>query len=352
MLTNKMNMMKKATTIIALILICFMSFSQSIYIDYNKGFDSNTGTLDHPLKTIAGALNRIDTTSTEPVKLVMLPGIYYIDETIHIKLKTENLNNRQLTIEALYLPDDEKWEPELMPIILTTAKPDTSFGSIYSSVGLMIDMNHVTIKGIKFTGNPYPHIPCYPIARENIELHDLVVSQCMFVGNTDASYIQVGVIAHGDLTAIRNCVFYGCGNAVVFWLANKEKKFGNEIANSIVYNCDNGVWTSDADSAFVFQNNIISNCKFPFIKNYYNQSIYTFTNSVIAGNENYIAEWTNDGIVPGNYEIIEDNMMKEGAVDLVFAKRGSGKLEKRYLHPKDQSLGCSIGAGLFLNDKR
>lgn len=45
-----------------------------------------------------------------------------------------------------------------------------------------------------------------------------------------------------------------------------------------------------------------------------------------------------DEIVSANYKIIEDNMIW-GAVDLVFSERGHGKLEQRYLHPKDLSLG-------------
>jgi len=302
-----------------------------LFIDYNSGTDVNIGTYDKPLKTINEALNRIDSNSSESVRLILLPGIYYVDRTIRVKSKGHFSTTNRLSIEALYLPDNQKWKPELMPVILTTAKPDTNFQFVYSAVGLMVDMEHLSIRGLKFVGHPYPQIPCYPIGRENAKLNDLEVSQCMFVGNLDASYIQVGVIVNGSNTMVDHCVFYGCNNATVFWQSDNGKKQNNQIKYSIICNAKNAVWASDADSGFIFDHNIVSKCKYFFLKNYYNETVYSFSSSIITENENYTGKWTEAGVVPDNFKIIEDKIIKEGKIELVSVKAGEEYIDKRYL---------------------
>lgn len=331
-------------------LICEISYSKDLYIDYNFGSDSNIGAFDNPLKTINTALNKIDSACSESVRLILLPGIYYIDKTIRIKSKGNFSNSNKLSIEALYLPDDDNWKPELMPVLLTTSKADTNFKFVYSSVGLMVDMDHVSIKGLKFMGNPYPQTPCYPIGKENGKISDLEVSQCMFVGNTDASYIQVAVLTNGSNTIIDHCIFYGCNNAAIFWQKDGGKKQNNAVKYSIIYKCKNAVWASDADSGFIFHHNIVSQCKYFFLKNFYNQTVYSFSSSIIADNEYFTGKWTKTGIVPDDYEIIMDKVIKEGKIEFVDVEAGDGKIDKRYLHPAKDSLGFEIGAGLFKNN--
>ena len=340
-------MKKKITLMIAFALIAKISIAKDLYIDYNFGVDSNVGTIDRPLKTINEALNKIDSTISQPVKLILFPGIYYIDKTIRIKSKGRFDKVNRLSIEAFYMPDDDKWNPGLMPVLLTTAKPDTNFYFVYSSVGLMVDMEHVTIKGLKFAGQPYPQIPCYPIGRENAKYKDLEVSQCMFVGNLDASYIQVGVLVNGSNVIIDHCVFYGCNNSAVFWKSDNGKKQNNEMKYCIIYKCKHGVWASDSDSGFIFHHNIVSKCDYFFIKNYYNEAVYSFSSSIIVENENYTGKWTDSGFVPENYKINEDKIIKDGKIDLVSVQAGENSIDKRYLQPLQGTLGFDIGAGLF-----
>lgn len=343
-------MRKKFALIIAFVLICKIGSAKDLYIDYNLGLDSNVGTIDKPLKTINEALKRIDFKSSESVRLILLPGIYYIDETIMIKPEGQFTNTNRLSIEALYLPDDEKWKPGLMPILLTAAKSDTAFDFV-NCVGLKIEMSHVSLKGLKFTGQPYPQMYCFPIARDNPKFVDLEISQCMFVGNNDASSIQVGIIVHGSKTVIDHCIFYGCNNAVVFFLSNNGEKKNNEIKNTIIYNSNQAVWVSDADSGFVFDHNIITKCRHAFVKNHYNETIYSLSSSIITDNQNYLTTSDASGkLVSDSYKINEDNLIKEGNISLVQVAVGEN-FDKRYLHPINGTLGSGLGAGLFKNRK-
>jgi hypothetical protein len=281
------------------------------------------------------------------VRLILFHGIYYIDKTIRIRSKGHFNNLNRLSIEALCLPDDEEWKPELMPVLLTLAKPDTNF-DFFCTVGLMVDMEHISIKGLKFTGHPYPQIPCYPIGRENAEYTDLEVSQCVFVGNTDVSYIQVGVLTNGSSTIIDHCVFYNCGNAAVFWHSDNGKKQNNGIKYSIIYGAkEAAIWASDADTGFIFHHNIITKCTYAFVKNFYNKASYSLSSSIITENQNYTGIWTESGLVPENYVINENKVIKEGEINLVDVKVGEYFIDKRYLHPIQGTLGFEIGAGLF-----
>lgn len=332
---------------IAFALICEISNAKDLYIDYNLGNNNNIGSIDKPLKTIDKALSLIESGSSESVRLILLPGIYYIDKTIRLKSNGQFSNSNRLSIEALYLPGDSTWKPELMPILLTAAKPETHFG-FDCCVGLKIEMDHVSLKGLKYTGQPYPNRFSFPVARDNPKYCDLEVSQCVFVGNSDASVIQVGIIVHGSRTVIDHCVFYGCNNGVVFYLSDNGKKVNNEITNSIIYNTKYAaVWVSDADSGFVFDHNIISKCEDAFVRNYYNKTIYSLSSSIITENKYYTSTSDVSGnLAPDNYEINENNIIKDGTINLVKVDVGE-KFDIKYLHPVKGTLGYDLGAGLF-----
>jgi len=109
-------------------------------------------------------------------------------------------------------------------------------------------------------------------------------------------------LVNGSNTIIDRCVFYGCNNAAVFWQSDNGKKQNNEVKYCIIYKCKHAVWASDADSGFIFHHNIVSQCKYFFLKNFYNETVYSFSSSVITENENYIGKWTKTGIVTDDYK--------------------------------------------------
>lgn len=237
-----------------------------------------------------------------------------------------------------------------MPVIISTAKKG-ELPEYYNFVAaFLINENRVTIRGLKFHGYFYPNTRYFPIARFNKAKTDLLVEQCMFVGDRDASHIQVGIIAHGDEIKIDHCVFYNAKNAIVYWQdSGNGSKTGNSFTNNIVYGAfQTAVWFGWPDNDFIFENNIITNCKYAIIKNSFNGTKYSMDNSIIVNNQFYQGIADNSGVRPGEFEINENNVSKEGEITLkLIAENVDEPLPVDYLHVVPGTHGYKIGAGLF-----
>ncbi len=323
--------------------------AQAIYVDSNTGDDNNAGTEDAPVYSIHKAAEIIKSNSNDIYIVKINPGIYVLDSFVSIATDKDMTDNR-IVIEAGILPDDRSWKPEKMPIIISTSKKGEVPGEDYHFVvSFLINESHVTIRGLKFPGYYYPNTRYFPIARFNKAKTDLFVEQCLFVGDEDASHLQVGIIAHGNEIMADHCVFYNVRNSVVFWQnAGGGIKTGNGITNSIIFGAtQSGVWTADADRNFVFENNIVSDCKHAWIKNSYNTTRYAINNCIIVNNEHYQAVAGNT-VVPQAFEIEENDVIKEGDISLRPKDAVThNPLPIDYLHIMPNALGYDMGAGLF-----
>jgi hypothetical protein len=178
----------------------------------------------------------------------------------------------------------------------------------------------------------------------------------MFVGDENISQIQAGVIAHGNDVIIDHCVFYKLRNTVVFYQESGDGiKTGNGITNSIIFGAKQGVWTAWPDKDFKFENNIVSNCKHVWVKNYFNTAkSYSINNCIIVNNQYYKVISDSLGMLaPGEFEIKETNVIKEGEISLRLIENNVDKpLPVDYLHVIPGSLGYNMGAGLFKNRKQ
>ena len=173
------------------------------------------------------------------------------------------MTNKHLVIEASILPDDESWKPDKMPVITSRAMKGEIPIHFNFVVSFLIEESHIIIRGIKFHGYFYPHVRYFPVARFNKTKTDLLVEQCMFIGDANISQIQAGVIAHGNEVEIDQCIFYKIRNTVVFFLdSGNGIKYGNGITNSIIYGTYQAVWTVSPDNDFRFENNVVSNCRY------------------------------------------------------------------------------------------
>jgi hypothetical protein len=283
------------------------------------------------------------------------PGIYVLES--HIPVSTEKeMTDKRITIEASVLPDDKSWTPEQMPVIVSRSKKGEIPESNNFVVSFLIDENHITIRGIKFHGYFYPNTRYFPIARFNKTKTDLLVEQCVFVGDEDISQIQAGIIANGNEISVNHCIFYKLRNTVVFFQDSGDGiKTGNGITNSIIYGANQGVWTACPDKDFKFENNIVSNCKNFWVKNYFNTTkTYSIDNCLIVNNQYYRMIADSAGLlVPGEFEIEEKNVTKTGEISLRTIKNDVDKpLPIDYLHIIPGTPGYDIGAGLFMNKKR
>lgn len=340
---------------ICLFLIQFhLAYSQAVYVDSQSGNDNNSGAKNAPLCSVQKAMEIIQSRDNEIHTMKINPGIYILEHPVSVAT-SKSLADKRLVIEASILPGDSLWQPEKMPVLVSQS-PKGEISDYYHFVaGFLINESHVTIRGLKFPGYFYPNARYFPIARLNKAGTDLLVEQCMFIGDDDVSHLQVGVIAHGNEVKIDHCIFYGARNSVVFWQdSGGGAKTGNSLTNSIIYGASqSAVWTAWSDKDFLFENNIVSNCKHFWIKNADNPTRYALKNCVVVNNEHYQA-LAGDTVTPQAFEIDEVNIIKEGKI-LLRKKPDNvdNPLAVDYLHVIPNSLGDEIDAGLFKNnDKR
>lgn len=341
---------KKLLFIALFVCMCDLAvYAQAIYVDSNIGDDNNTGTQEAPLYSIPQAVEIIKSSSNDIYTIKINPGIYVLDSPLSIATN-KNMTDKRIVIEAGILPDDRAWTPEKMPIVISTSKKGEVPGQNYHFVvAFLINESHVTIRGLKFPGYYYPNTRYFPIARFNKSKTDLFVEQCLFVGDEDASHLQVGIIAHGNEIIADHCVFYNVRNSVVFWQhAGDGIKHGNGITNSIIFGAtQSGVWTADPDRDFLFENNIVSDCKYAWVKNSYNTTRYSINNCIFVNNQHYQAIAGNT-VAPQTFTVEENNVIKEGTI--VLRQKEDvihNPLPIDYLHTLPNTLGHDMGAGLF-----
>ena len=191
-------------------------------------------------------------TGNDPVTLKLGPGLYPIQTNLTIESNKNLTNKNRLTIEASILPDDSTWRQEDMPTIISTSLPE-NMGGEKCTCTFNVKADHVTIRGIKFLGNPSLTAKHFPIYRPNDSLTDLKVTQCVFLGDEDALPVQVAVMVSGHNTEIEYCVFSNCRWAAIFFYA---EGWNVPIKNSCMHHCivtdcyGGAIWTSLVDSDF------------------------------------------------------------------------------------------------------
>jgi hypothetical protein len=347
----------KTTKLIAILaFICHLTVhGQAVYVDCNTGDDKYAGTKEAPFFSIQKATEVASSRNNNIYDIKINPGIYVLDK--HISVATEKvMTDKRIVIEASILPDDTLWTPEKMPVIITRSKKgeinekdlfikDNWITSFY------INESHVTIRGLKFLGYNYPVNFYYPIARFNKAKTDLLVEQCMFLGDLQTSVIQVGIIAHGDSVRVEHCIFYNANNSVVYWKHSENGiKVGNSMTNCVVYGATvSAIWTASPDKNFIYKNNIVANCNFFWVKEASTTGLYSIDSCVIVNNQHY----NGDGnLNPLNYAMNETNVIKEGNISLRLIKTIIEPCPIDHLHVLPNTLGYNLGAGLFKNRKQ
>jgi hypothetical protein len=341
--------MEKTLFISLLTFFCYLTVhTQAVYVDSNIGDDKNPGTKEAPVFSIQKAAEIIRSRDNNIYSMKINPGIYVLGS--HVSVATEKMmTDKRIVIEASVLPDDTSWTPEKMPVIASKAIKGEILERPHWVVCFLVNESHVTIRGIKFHGYFYPHTRYFPIARNNKTKTDLLVEQCMFVGDANISQIQVGVIAFENEIKVDHCVFYKVRNAVVFG--------GNEgsFTNSIIFGTSQAIWTGSPDKGFKFKNNIVSNCRYVWVNNDFNTTKCSIDNCVIVNNQYYKGIPDKVRLSPGEFEINENNVIKKGEISLrltgnddkPFLDEVDKPLPIDYMHIIPGSLGYDMRAGLF-----
>lgn len=340
------------TNIISFIICLFFATltqtlsAQELYVDPINGQDTQTGSAEEPLASLAAAVYRANNyTGTGSIRIRLFPGLYTLDNKIPINPLRVMSDTAVYSIEAVTMPDDQEWSPDKMPIIQSVS-PNNSETQFPHATGLLVSTAHVKIQGLKFLGNSNPGVSYYyPISKENPALEDLEVSQCYFVGNKESAPIQGGVWAHGPKNSVTHCIFYECRNAVLFFQNVRDFT----IANSIIFGAyESAFWFGPEDVPFTFTNNVIADCHYFLVGPQDLKYSSAFTHSVIANNAHEVGYWSGEQqkvVAMKSPSIEEKDIVKRGKISLV--RNESVQLPENHLHLAPGSTGLDLQTGVF-----
>ena len=94
----------------------------TVNVDPATGADTNSGTKESPLRTLAEAARRVNQTDgTGPMTVILSEGVYAVGETATFKPERRSFTETdRLTIRAEVLPDDPDWHTGRMPTLIHT----------------------------------------------------------------------------------------------------------------------------------------------------------------------------------------------------------------------------------------
>ena len=327
--------------------------AETVYVDARNGSDGNPGTKDKPLQTIGQVAQMVNnSTGPGPTTIKIAPGIYNLAESVEFSGTGQYTEKERLVIEAAILPDDPQWKPALMPVILSTEDPrrQDNLGGLTGTYGITIGVSHVTIRGLKFLGNPLLRNWHNCISRIGDNLDDLLVTQCMFMGNRDVIGIYSAVLATGNGFVVDHCIFLNCHACTVFWdgprgIAGRNCAMRYCIVDGAYIS---GVWTCQTAEDFEFHHNIVTRSEYFWMRKRIDNPVkYRVHDCVVAGNRYYSGygvESGPTGLTGDEVTYEETNIIREGRVILEKDRK-----VRNYLHPVSGSPGSDLGAGLFTN---
>jgi hypothetical protein len=338
----------------------------TIYLNPAEGADTNSGAKGSPLKTLAEAARRVSKSEgTGPMTVVLSEGVYAVGETATFKPARRIFTETdRLTIRAEVLPDDPNWHTGRMPTLIHTLP----LGGNDLVFGMLMETNHVTIRGLKLLGAPVVETPergmlvrVYPIGRRGRQWADLEIAQCLFAGDKVTSPNHLGILAHGMGINVHHCIFYNAKLTVVYWTGGSR---GHSMRNCFVHGAyGSGIWTTEIADDFDFRDNVIANGNYVWTHQSdasagaqksstpttpeRRQAHYKVVNSLFAANKKMACSGTGaelgfKDIDSSFLELINTKVSGQSvAVELDATK-------KNYLHPMNETEAAKIGAGLFM----
>jgi hypothetical protein len=331
--------------------------AELLYVDDTNGNDAYTGTEDKPLRSIARAAAIVNNSKEPgPTTIRIKPGAYCIAETVVFENSRGYSENQRLIIEATVLPDEKNWTPAVMPVMLSIVKGEGSSTEKHA-IAIRVEVNHATVRGIKFLGNPRPRTWGYSIFRMNKGLDDLVVTQCLFVGDEQALPYNCPICANGQGLVVEHCIFYKCDIPAIFWDAEGGVSRGNAMRYCIVDGADiAAVWTCQTDSDFDFHHNIITRGQYFWMRAPNNKKKYIVRDCIVTDNKydsGFGTAAAIDGQAGPEVTFDERNVIRTGKIQLqkalVTPEALSVVRPRGYLHIVPETPGSELGAGLFKN---
>ena len=324
--------------------------AETLYVDGRGGNDVNPCTKEKPIRTVGHAAAMVNSkTEGGPTTIKMAPGVYNLTECVVFENTRPYTEQDRLVIEATILPDDPNWKPALMPVILSTEdprKPEKLDGRT-ETYSLQIKISHITIRGLKFLGNPLLNNWHCCVSRIGKNLDDLVVTQCMFVGEKDGLDIYCATLATGDRFVLEHNIFHNCHACVVFWdgpegIAGKGCEMKYCIMDGAYIS---GVWTCQTKENFEFHNNIVTGSEYFWMRKEGDKQRYRLHDCIVTENRYYSGYGIESGPIGQTGPEVsydEEDITKEGKIILE-----KDKGVRNYLHVAGGTPGSELGAGLF-----
>jgi hypothetical protein len=327
-----------------------MATAEVLYVDGRLGQDNQTGTQSQPLKTLAQAAQRInESPASGPTTIKVAPGVYYLDRSVLIENGRNYTEQDRLTIEAAVVPDDPNWSPALMPVLLSVEDPRQS-GNLTGrteTYSIVVQNSHVTIRGLRFLGNPLPNNWHCCVSRIGRELDDLLVTQCLFLGDSAGLDIYCAALATGDRFQVDHNIFRQCHACVVFW-DGPEGIGGKQCAMRycLVEGASlSGVWTCRTKHDLEFHHNVVTGSEYFWMRRAGDSIQYRLRDCVVTDARHYSGYGVDSGATgPTGPEVTyeEHNVIRQGRIILETDKRSQS-----CLHVAPGTLGSDLGAGLF-----
>jgi acetyl esterase/lipase len=346
--------------ILAVAILTQGAIAEVLYVNSASGNDLYPGTKENPVRTIARAAAIVnDGNEPGPTTIKITPGAYCVTDMVVFENSRQYTKEKRFIIEATVLPNDPNWTPALMPVVLSTVKGGGSDTEKHA-IALKIEVNHATVRGIKFLGNPRPRTWGYSIFRSGKGLEDLVVAQCLFVGDEQAMPYNCPICANGQSLVVDHCVFYECDIPAIFWDAEGGVSKGNAMRYCIVDGADiAAVWTCQTAEDFQFHHNIVTHGQYFWMRAPNNRKKYCISDCVVTDNK-YNSGYGTAAKIYGQtgpeVTFEEKNVIREGTIQLeeaiVTASALSVVRPRGYLHIISGTLGSDLGAGLFTESVR
>jgi len=253
-----------------------LAAGNEIYVHPATGADANSGAKASPLRTLAEAGRRVSQSAgAGPMTVVLAKGIHVVGESMLLRPQKRSFSAvNRLTIRAEFLPDDPGWTADGMPTLIFTipftdpptwnGRPDAAGGA---ADGILIEMSHVSILGLKFLGLPVLEGPrpgierrLYGINRSSREFEDLEIGHCMFLGDYVTNPVHVAIIANGNGMDIHHTIFRENKITAVYWQSGST---GHAMRNCVITGCyGSAIWTAGIAADFRFENNVVDDCRY------------------------------------------------------------------------------------------
>ncbi|SDD81895.1 hypothetical protein SAMN04487996_102266 [Dyadobacter soli] len=316
--------------------------AQTIYVNASAGNDAANGKVETPVATLQRAVELAKTFKAgESVTIKVAPGLYALRDQVVIDKR--NTDEAWLTIEAAVMPDDAGWKPAQMPVIQSISSNNNKT-QFQHAVGLLIAADHVRIRGLKFVGNGNPEVQYYyPVIRKDSTLTGLDVSQCYFIGERNSTPIQGSIWAHGAGIHVDHCIFYGTKNALLLFNAIRDFSLKNSL---IMGAYESAVWFGTFHEPFVFENNIVANSEYLFLRGEKTYPKYHFKNCLFTEMKHEMGYFGQKGAAPTDRNAhSEEHVTRSGKV--LLSEVATNGLPQDYLNPLPNSAGKELNAGIF-----